>query len=109
MSRAHFAIGPAESKSYEIGHIPSCGINPRVGFREYTSARVAGMSRDPFVSVPIATGAKPADTPTAEPEEDPPVLWTIPLVSDLTIWPGKEHVFDVHYGLQNHHPISFRL
>ncbi len=37
----------------------------------YNAARPPGTMREPSVSVPIDTGAKPAETATAEPEEDP--------------------------------------
>src|SRR5437660_4429691 len=40
-------------------------------------AQPAGILTEPPVSVPIATGASPAETATPEPLEDPPgVLWT---------------------------------
>src|SRR5437879_3880403 len=39
--------------------------------------QAAGILTEPPVSVPIATGASPAETATPEPLEDPPgVLWT---------------------------------
>jgi len=37
----------------------------------YKAARFAGITSDPTVSVPIAMGANPAETPTAEPEDEP--------------------------------------
>lgn len=66
-----FAIGPAESKCLDIGTIPSCGTKPIVGLIVYKAALPAGHIKDPSVSAPMDTGAYPADTPTAEPEEDP--------------------------------------
>ena len=42
-----------------------------VGLIVYKAALPAGQTSDPSVSVPIARGAYPADTPTAEPEDDP--------------------------------------
>lgn len=60
-----------------MGIIPLPGIRPRVGFRVYNAARLAGRTREPSVSVPIETGASPALTDTADPDEDPPVLCMI--------------------------------
>src|SRR5580700_2857730 len=66
-----FAIGPAESKFFETGTIPACGTSPIVGFIVYKAALPAGHTKDPSVSVPIDIGAYPAETATAEPEDDP--------------------------------------
>lgn len=71
-SAADLAMGPAESHNLEIGTMPEMETIPMVGLRVYKAALLAGMVREPFVSVPIATGAYPAATPTAEPEEEPP-------------------------------------
>ena len=45
---------------------------PTVGFRQYNAARPPGKTIEPSVSVPMETGASPAATETADPEEDPP-------------------------------------
>jgi hypothetical protein len=45
-----------------------------VGFIVYKAARLAGMIREPDVSVPMEMGEKPAATQTALPEEEPPVF-----------------------------------
>jgi hypothetical protein len=37
----------------------------------YNAARLAGQTREPSVSDPRAAAANPAETPTAEPEEEP--------------------------------------
>lgn len=74
ISLAHLAIGPMVSKSSDIGHTPSCDMRRRVGFREYTSFLVAGIMIEALVSVPRATGAKPAATATQDPEDEPPAL-----------------------------------
>lgn len=42
-----------------------------VGLMVYKAARFAGMTRLPQVSVPMEIGAKPAETATADPAEDP--------------------------------------
>lgn len=57
--------------------MPSPGTKPRVGFSVYNPARVAGTTKEPSVSVPIETGASPAATATAEPDDEPPVLFRV--------------------------------
>jgi hypothetical protein len=47
-------------------------MEPREGLMAYTAARHPGVTREPIVSVPIDSGAKPAATPAADPDEDPP-------------------------------------
>lgn len=42
------------------------------GLIVYSAALVAGQIRDPAVSVPMEAGVNPAETATAEPEEEPP-------------------------------------
>lgn len=72
ISIALLAIGPAISRISLTGMTPSISIKPLLGFNVKTLARVAGMIKEPQVSVPIATGANPAATAHALPEEDPP-------------------------------------
>jgi hypothetical protein len=55
-----------------MGIRPTPEIMPIVGLIVYKAALVAGMFKDPSVSVPIDMGANPAATPTAEPDDDPP-------------------------------------
>lgn len=52
--------------------MPSMGTSPTVGFKAYSAARLAGVIRDPIVSVPMASALKPDDTLTAEPVDEPP-------------------------------------
>jgi hypothetical protein len=54
--------------------MPSCETSEIVGFMVYKAARLAGMMREPDVSVPMEIGEKPAETQTALPDEDPPVF-----------------------------------
>lgn len=68
-------IGPAESKLADMGTTPCWGMRPIVGLIVYNAARPAGQTSDPLVSVPMAIGAYPAETPTAEPDEDPDGFW----------------------------------
>lgn len=42
-----------------------------VGLMVYRAALPAGETREPSVSVPIESGAYPAETATADPVEDP--------------------------------------
>lgn len=55
--------------------MPVVSTDPGVAFIPYNAARVAGCTSEPSVSVPIDTGAKPAATPTALPEDDPQGVW----------------------------------
>ncbi|KAJ5872438.1 uncharacterized protein N7529_004791 [Penicillium soppii] len=45
--------------------------DPTVGFSAKRAALAAGYTSEPSTSVPIATGLKPVDTPTAAPVEVP--------------------------------------
>src|SRR5215470_8430724 len=52
-------------------------MRPAVTFRPTTPHHAAGSRTDPPVSVPMATGARPAPTATPEPLDEPPgVRWT---------------------------------
>lgn len=51
--------------------MPDMSTLPTVGLMVYKAARVAGEMSEPIESVPSAMGAYPAETPTAEPEEEP--------------------------------------
>lgn len=68
-------MGPVVSRRSEAGKIPCVDTNPRVGRILYSAARFAGVTMEPSVSVPIASGEYPAETPTALPVEDPPGLY----------------------------------
>ena len=65
------AIGPALSKVLLSVKSPSALIRPTVGLMAYKAARQPGATIDPVVSVPIDSGAKPAATPVAGPDDDP--------------------------------------
>jgi hypothetical protein len=53
---------------------PSSEIVSLVMTSPYKAARDPGRVVDPSASVPIETGAYPAETATAEPTDDPPGL-----------------------------------
>ena len=72
MTRTVRVSGPAVSWLWAIGMMPARLINPTVGFTVTTPFWLAGDSREPDVSVPIATAASPTATATAEPELGPP-------------------------------------
>lgn len=57
-----------------MGTIPARGTRPIEGLMVYKAALPAGQTNDPSVSVPIENGAYPAETPTAEPEDEPEEL-----------------------------------
>jgi hypothetical protein len=71
-SAADFAMGPGLSKNSVMQYSPVLFWIPTVGLRAYRAARVEGVTIDPIVSVPMARGAKPAATETAEPVDEPP-------------------------------------
>jgi hypothetical protein len=50
---------------------------PGVSFKAYRAALLAGVVKDPEVSVPRESGLKPAATPTADPVEEPPGAYTL--------------------------------
>jgi hypothetical protein len=54
------------------GAEPFVDILPTVALIPKSAALLAGCTMDPSVSVATASGANPAATPTALPEEDPP-------------------------------------
>jgi hypothetical protein len=66
-----------------MGMIPSWETSPTVGLIVYRAALPAGQTSEASVSVPMARGAYPADTPTAEPEEEPEGLCFVSRVLDL--------------------------
>ena len=65
------AIGPAVSCEAEIGMMPSRLTSPTVGFTPTTPLTEAGETMEPFVSVPMATTHKLAETAVPEPELEP--------------------------------------
>src|ERR1700761_1225049 len=79
------AIGPAVSWAAEIGTIPDRLTRPRVGLMPTTPQALDGQTIEPSVSVPTAIGARPAATPTAEPELDPDGLRSS--ANGLAVWP----------------------
>src|SRR5580698_2350923 len=70
-SATETAIGPAVSWTGESGTMPARLTRPRVGLRPTTPQALDGETIEPSVSVPMASGAKPADSPAAEPELEP--------------------------------------
>ncbi len=58
---------------------------PTVGFSPTTPQTLAGDTIEPSVSVPTATGARPAATAAAEPELEPDGLRPAPC--GFTVWP----------------------
>src|SRR5580700_11595040 len=80
-------IGPAVSCAAEIGTMPVRLISPTVGLIPTTPHTPAGDTIEPSVSVPTASGARPAATATPEPELDPDGLRPAPC--GLTAWPPR--------------------
>src|SRR5581483_5670784 len=84
-SATHVAIGPAVSWTGEIGTMPRRLIMPIVGLMPTMPQALAGQTIEPSVSVPTASGARPAATPAAEPELEPDGLRSS--AYGLTVWP----------------------
>jgi hypothetical protein len=68
-----------------MGMIPSWETRPIVGLIVYRAALPAGQTSEASVSVPMARGAYPADTPTAEPEDDPEGLCCIVRIVEIAL------------------------
>lgn len=68
-------MGPGASNVCATGTTPEVDTSPVVGLMVYNAALPAGHTSDPSVSVPIESGAYPADTPTAGPPEEPDGLY----------------------------------
>ena len=66
------AIGPSESSVVANGKTPARLIRPYVGLSPVRPHSADGMRIEPPVSEPIAAGASPAATATAEPLLEPP-------------------------------------
>src|SRR5687768_17456998 len=64
-------IGPAVSWLWAMGMMYLPESRPRVGFKPTTPFIAAGHTMEPSVSVPIATGARPAAAATPLPALEP--------------------------------------
>lgn len=71
-SSVDLAMGPRPSVERVKGSVPCVDAFSTVNFSQYKLARSLGAIVEPSVSVPKASGAIPAATDTAEPEEDDP-------------------------------------
>src|SRR6516162_3793028 len=61
-----------QSRVRQAGTTPAVETRPRLGFKPTTLLKPAGTRPDPAVSVPSASGTRPAATAIAEPVLDPP-------------------------------------
>ena len=68
------AIGPGESWLALMGTTPRVGTRPTVGLMPTTAFNDPGHTMDPSVSVPMASGERPAATAAPDPDEEPPAL-----------------------------------
>lgn len=75
-SATHFVNPPGVKNVFPAACTPVMSTAPTVTLRLYKASRVAGHTTDPSVSVPTEQGAKPAATPTALPEDDPPGVYS---------------------------------
>jgi hypothetical protein len=65
------AMAPMASNRDDSVQVPSTLTLPGVGLSAYRAALAAGCTSDPSVSVPNAKGLYPAETPTADPVDEP--------------------------------------
>ena len=65
-----------QSKERHAGTIPEVLIRPIVGFKPTTLLRAAGTLPDPAVSVPKAKLTCPKAVATADPELEPPEMYS---------------------------------
>src|SRR6202011_3881578 len=65
-----------QSSERQAGTTPRVLKRPRVGFSPTMLLNAAGTRPDPAVSVPKAKLTRPAATATAEPELDPPEMYS---------------------------------
>ena len=61
-----------QSSERQAGTTPAVETRPRLGLSPTMLLSPAGTRPEPAVSVPSASGTRPAATATAEPELDPP-------------------------------------
>src|SRR5262249_58282241 len=79
-ARAEYASSVVKAKSEtqssdrHAGTTPTFDTKPRLGFSPTMLLSPAGTRPEPAVSVPSASGTRPAATATAEPELEPPGL-----------------------------------
>ncbi|KAL1985665.1 hypothetical protein VTN96DRAFT_7532 [Rasamsonia emersonii] len=71
------AVMEIVSRLLQAGTTPRADIVPLVGFRPTTPLNAAGIRPLPAVSVPKANDTKPAATATADPDDDPPAMWSL--------------------------------
>src|ERR1700761_3021241 len=62
------------------------GIAPKLGLKPTTPLNAAGLTTEPSVCVPNASGTSPAATDAAEPEDEPPGVCLG--FQGLTVGPG---------------------
>src|SRR5690606_8240030 len=75
MSAAASTLGantPIVSRLGDVSSTPVRGTAPKVGLKPTTPQKAAGLSVEPPVCVPTASGTMPAATAAAEPEDEPP-------------------------------------
>src|SRR5579862_7874392 len=79
------AIGPGVSWLGEIGTTPDRLTRPTVGLRPTMPHTADGLRIDPSVSVPTASGASPAATAVADPDDEPLGLRSV--ACGFRVWP----------------------
>src|SRR6266404_1702665 len=72
------------------------GMAPKLGLNPTMPLNAAGLMIEPSVWVPSASGTSPAATAAAEPDEDPPGVWS--RFQGLTVGPGRRAVSTGRYS-----------
>src|SRR4051812_50114987 len=76
-SSALRAKGPTVSSDCDSGIAPARLIRPTVVFNPVTPQKCAGIRIEPPGSEPSAAKVKRAATAEPEPDDEPPVMWSI--------------------------------
>src|SRR5258707_14648933 len=63
---------PAVSRCHDTHFMPTLGNSRYDGLKPATPQKLAGLITEPPVCVPVAIGKKPAATPAADPDDEPP-------------------------------------
>jgi hypothetical protein len=69
------------------------GMAPKLGLNPTTPLKAAGLTTEPSVWLPSASGTIPAATAAAEPDDEPPGVCL--LFQGLTVGPGWRHANSV--------------
>src|ERR1043166_7042898 len=106
-SATEAANSPAVSRCHDTHFMPMLGNSRYDGLKPATPQKLAGLITEPPVCVPVAIGKKPAATPAAEPDDEPPGVWARFL--GLRVLPGSRWANSVVTVLPNSVPPLRRI